>query len=88
MIELLMAVIHGVISVTTPGMNTPLPAEVSTYLAMALEYCVLGIQILGHFVDLSYLFSLFTFILDLEVTIFGWRVLRSIFRKVPILGSK
>lgn len=83
-----MGLVYFLFDIAIPGAASPVPPGVATYITMALDYIAEGTVLLSQFVDLGYLLILYTIILEVDLTIFGYRAVMWVFRKIPFLGIK
>lgn len=66
----------------------PLPEGVETVLVQGIGYLKDGFKILGAYVHLPYLLSLFSFVLTLDLVILGYKAIMWIIKKIPFFGVK
>ena len=88
LINLLMNLVYGLFQLFLPTSATSVPAYVGMYGGLALDYMLDGIVVLGEFVDLGYLMSLFIIVLEVDMTIMGYRFIMWCLKKIPVLGIK
>lgn len=87
LIELLMNLIYLVFSTLTLAIKIPgMPKKVIEIVAILTDYITSGIAIVSNYVDMSYLLILFGIIAVIDTSIFLYRVIMWILRKIPILG--
>lgn len=84
-----MFLVYGLFDILIPGGSvSPIPPGVATYITMALDYVAEGSVLLSQYVDLGYLLILFTVVLEVDITIFVYRAVMWVLRKIPLLGIK
>lgn len=86
MIEVLMSLIYALFQLVLPASATGIPGQTGVFIGMALDYMAEGMVLLSQFVDLGYLLSLFVIILEVDLTIFAFRVFMWLLRKIPFFG--
>lgn len=63
-------------------------SEFIGYLENAIEYFQLGYRVLGYYVDLPYIWSLFKIFLGVWIAYELYLLLMWVLRKIPMLGIK
>lgn len=86
-IATLISLIVKVFSVLTAFIKVPgTPQAVKDFLATALEYMTAGMQILANYVDVPYLLLLFGLVITVDASIFTYRLIMWVLRKIPFFG--
>ena len=86
-IKLIIDLIYSAFSVLTLPMNIPgMPEKVIEFLAQAIDYIGVGINLLSHFVDIKYLLVLFGVVILVDSGFFIYKVVMWVLRKIPMVG--
>lgn len=86
-IKLIIDLIYSAFSVLTSPMNIPgMPDQVIEFLAQAIDYIGVGINLLSHFVDIKYLLVLFGVVILVDSGFFIYKVVMWVLRKIPMVG--
>lgn len=64
----------------------PIPEGVQSVLTTGIGYLMNGFEIIAAYTHFSYLLSLFTFVMGLEVALLGYKVVMWIIRKIPFFN--
>ena len=87
-IEALLNLIYGLMSVLMV-LNIPdMPAEVQSYINSFFDYLASGVGIVANYVPLDYLLVLFGVILAVDVGIMLYHFIMWIIKKIPMLNVK
>lgn len=85
----LLDLIYNIFGLLTFPINIPdMPPQVETYISMALEYINMGLGILSNYTHLSYLLTLFSTVLLIDIGIRLYHVVMYIIKKIPMLNIK
>lgn len=88
-IKLLNAFVFNLISLLTTAINIPsLPDGVQSVMVSVTEYVTLGLGILANWTHLSYLLSLLSVVVAVEVGVALYRLVMFVVAKIPMLGVK
>ena len=83
----LLTLLTGFLTVLlSPLEMLPLPDGVEAVLASGMQYIVNGFEILAAYTHITYLLSLFSFVLSFEMIYLGYKVIMWIIRKIPFFG--
>lgn len=87
-VKLLIELIYSVASISyslIPDIPA-LPEEVYDYVDVLSEYVGVGLGIFSNYTHLSYLLSLFSVVCVVEVSIFAYKFIMWVLRKIPVAG--
>lgn len=88
-IKALLDLLYGVFAVLTLPINIPaLPDGAIAAITNVTQYIVTGVAILGTYVDISYLWTLFMLVISIDIGIGVYRFVMYILRKIPFFGIK
>lgn len=88
-ITALLDLIYGLFyTLTLPIAILPLPSEANQVFAQFSQYLRAGIRILGTYLHLPYLWTLFELVVAVELGIGVYRLVMFVIRKIPMLGIK
>lgn len=73
-------------STSFPLSLLPIPEGVQSVLTTGIGYLMNGFEIIAAYTHFSYLLSLFTFVMGLEVALLGYKVVMWIIRKIPFFN--
>lgn len=86
-VKLLLNILYGIFSVLTLPLELPsMPLKVTEIVATVVDYLSTGVALLGTYVDMGYLLSLFGIIIIIDVNLLTYRILMWILKKIPVLG--
>lgn len=86
-INAIMGLLFVVVSILTTPINIPnIPDNVVTVVDGYIYYLSQGFSILSCYLDLGYLFTLFSLILLVDVGLLLYKFVMWILRKIPMLG--
>lgn len=89
LINLILAAVYGLLNVLFLAVNLPgFPDGFLDIMADAQGYLIIGLRVLGAYLDLHYLRILFTTFLSLYVFYDLYLLVMWILRKIPLLGIK
>lgn len=88
-IKALLDLLYGVFFLLTAPINIPqLPQQAVSSITAITQYLVTGISIIGCYVDIQYLWSLFLLVIAVDVGIGVYKFVMFIIRKIPFFGIK
>lgn len=88
-IKALLDLLYGVFALLTVPINIPdLPAEVIQSVTSVSQYIVTGMAIIGAYVDINYLWTLFLLLIGIDIGIGVYKFVMYILRKIPFFGIK
>lgn len=64
----------------------PIPEGVQSVLTTGIGYLMNGFEIIAAYTHFSYLLTLFTFVISMEIALFGYKVVMWIIRKIPFFN--
>lgn len=87
-IKLLIDLIYSVATLSYAAIPNipPLPEEIYEYVDVLSEYVGVGLGILSNYTHLDYLLSLFSVVCVVEVSIFAYKFVMWVLRKIPVAG--
>lgn len=86
-IQALIDIIYSVFSILTLPISIPaMPDSVKQFIGTALDYITSGIALVGNFVDMAYLLSLFGIIIAVDVGMLLYKLVMWVIKKIPMLG--
>ena len=86
-VKLLLNILYSIFSVLTLPLEFPsMPVKVVEIFATVLDYITSGIAMLGTYIDMGYLLSLFSIIVIIDFNILAYRIIMWILKKIPVLG--
>lgn len=86
-IEGLLNILYNVFSALTSAINIPsMPEGVSAQINNFNQYLIVGLQILGTYVDLPYLLTLFKIVIAIEIGLKIYHFVIWVIKKIPMLG--
>lgn len=88
-IKALLDLLYGVFALLTTPINIPeLPEQAISSISAVTQYLITGISIIGVYVDIQYLWTLFLLVISVDVGIGVYKFVMFIIRKIPMLGIK
>lgn len=86
-IDALISLLYSVFYILTLPIQIPsFPDTVKTFLATAIDYMSSGVAIVGQFLDMEYLFLLFSLVMLVDVALLIYKLIMWVLRKIPMLG--
>lgn len=86
-IKALLDLLYGVFALLTAPINIPgLPDQAFQAVSNVTKYMLTGFAIVGAYVDINYLWTLFKLILAVDIGIGLYKFVMFIIRKIPFFG--
>lgn len=87
LVELLINFVYFVLNIVTAVFTVPtMPVKVGEVLGILVEYVSTGIAILGNYMDMAYILTLFTAIAVLDTAVVTYKIVMWFLRKIPVLN--
>lgn len=87
LVELLINFVYFVLNIVTAVLTVPtMPVKVGEVLGILVEYVSTGIAILGNYMDMAYILTLFTAIAVLDTAVVTYKIVMWFLRKIPVLN--
>lgn len=89
LVDLILSGVFGLLNILFGGVYLPrFPDGFLDIMSDFASYTVTGVRVLGAYVDLSYLFLLFKYFIDIVLFYDLYLLVMWILRKIPLLGIK
>lgn len=86
-IGLLLELLLSLFNVLTVGIKVVgVPADVGMAFAEAIEYMLFGLSLLGHYIDVPFMMTLFGIVIGMDVAFGLYDFVMWVLKKIPMLG--